>query len=487
MIKWKYKNKKHKDQDMKTAAKVAYNTIYQVIGKAVAMGLTLASVAIITRQLGQADFGEYTIIMTFLAFFGILADFGLTLVTAQMISQPEADEEKILNNLFTWRLTSALFLLSLAPVVGWFFPYSQAIKIGIFLGSAAFLFNALSQVLVGFFQKHLRMDYVAIAEAGGRLALLISVVIVYFKNWGLLGFVGAAVVGNLVNFLFLFFRARNFSPIRLAFDFSLWRTIWQKSWPLTITIILNLLYLKTDILLLSVWKEAADVGLYGAAYKVVDVVITLPFMFCGLILPLLTKAWAQKDNNSFKVLAQKSFDFMLLVALPLVIGAQFTARSLMVLLAGQEFSQAGQILQVLILAAAMIFIGSVAAHAIVAIDKQKKMIGAYLFTALSAILGYVLFIPRFSYWGAAWVTVYSETIIALFSWFFVYKYTGFVPRLAKAGKGLLSALLMGVGLWFVKSWSLFILLFLGVVSYTFFLYLLGGIKKSDLFELFKND
>jgi O-antigen/teichoic acid export membrane protein len=49
--------------------------------------------------LGQTGFGQYTTITTFLSIFAILADFGLTLVTAQMISQPNIDEKKILNNL----------------------------------------------------------------------------------------------------------------------------------------------------------------------------------------------------------------------------------------------------------------------------------------------------------------------------------------------------------------------------------------------------
>ena len=44
------------------------------------------------------------------------ADLGLTLVSAQMISDPQEDQDKTLSNLFSLRLVSALIILSLAPI-----------------------------------------------------------------------------------------------------------------------------------------------------------------------------------------------------------------------------------------------------------------------------------------------------------------------------------------------------------------------------------
>jgi len=68
---------------MRLSAKIFYNIIVQIIGKIIATVLGLVAIAIITRQLGLAGFGQYTTIITWLSFFAILADFGLTLVTAQ--------------------------------------------------------------------------------------------------------------------------------------------------------------------------------------------------------------------------------------------------------------------------------------------------------------------------------------------------------------------------------------------------------------------
>ena len=112
---------------MSLAKKVAHNTIIQIAGKAVSTVLGLLALAFITRYLGRTGFGEYTTVLTFLTFFAVIADFGLTLVTVQMISVRGADENKILNNIFGLRLASIIIVLLLAPLTVSLFPYSAAI------------------------------------------------------------------------------------------------------------------------------------------------------------------------------------------------------------------------------------------------------------------------------------------------------------------------------------------------------------------------
>jgi O-antigen/teichoic acid export membrane protein len=478
---------------MQLSTKIAYNTIIQIISKVIATALGLVAIAIITRYLGQKGFGEYTTIMTFLSFFGIIADLGLTLVTVQMISQPNTNQEKILGNLLGLRLVSAIIFLGLAPLVVLFFPYEPIIKIGIAITTLSFLFIALNQILVGLFQKNLRMDKVSIAEVLGRIILVIAVYLVIKNNWGLVGIMVATVLAGGINFLLHYIFSRQFVRIKLLFEKKVWKDIFSLSWPLALTIVFNLIYLKTDTLLLSLIKRPseigiiAEVGIYGAAYKVIDVLITFPFMFAGIILPILTARWAEKDFDSFKNILQKSFDLLVIIALPLTIGTQFVAKEVMLLVAGEEFAVSGPILQVLIFACLFIFLGNIFAHAIIAINKQRKIIGAYLFTAITAVIGYFIVIPRFSYFGAAWVTIYSEAFIALASVILIWKSTKFFPSLKIFVKSFFASIIMVAsiyGAYFAGASNLFIVLLIAVITYFVFLFILRGLTKEDILVLF---
>src|SRR3989344_4741679 len=80
--------------------KIFYNTLLQSVGKAISVAIGLITIAFLTRFLGDEGFGEYTTVISFMGFFGILADLGLYLVTTKEISKEGADEAKILGNVF---------------------------------------------------------------------------------------------------------------------------------------------------------------------------------------------------------------------------------------------------------------------------------------------------------------------------------------------------------------------------------------------------
>ena len=469
---------------MTLSAQVAYNTIIQIIGKAVATILGLAAIAVMARYLREIGFGQYTTIITFLSFFGIMADFGLTLITSQMISRPGNNQAVLLNNLFSLRLISAVFFLGLAPLAVLFFPYEPIIKLGVAVAVLSFFFTALNQILVGFFQKNLTMTVVAAAEVVSRTILLIGIIITAYLNLGLLSIMVATVVSSLASFIMHYWFSRRFIKISWQIDLNVWREIIKKSWPLGLTIFFNLIYLRADIFILSLLKSQTDVGLYGATYKVIDVLTALPFMFAGLILPILTAEWAGRNFLKFNLVLQKSFDTMIILAIPLIVGAQLTAAPLMLLIAGENFVQSGYILKILILAIGFIFVGCLLAHAVIALDKQKNIIGAYVFTAITSLIGYLIFIPRFSYYGAAWVTVYSELAIALFSLYIVVKHSQFRPNLTVILKSSAASLVMALSIYLlIDRLNLVAIIMLSGAIYLFCLYLFKGLAKEDFKDL----
>jgi len=475
---------------MNLAKKVAQNTLIQVAGKTISTILGLFSLALITRHLGQAGFGEYTIIYTFLTFFAVIADLGLTLVTVQMISNAGNKENKILNNLFSLRSLSAILFIGLAPVIVLFSPYGQSVKIGVLIAAAAFIFPALNQIIIGLFQKKLSMDRSSIAEIAGRIVLLIGIIISSKLNGGLNGILLATVASGAINFFLHYLFALKFTVLRFAFDLSLWKEIIKRSWPLALTIILNLIYLRADTLILSMFKDSETVGLYGAAYRIIDVVTTLPFMFAGLILPILTSAWLENNRVSFKNVLQKSFDLMTIIAIPLVIGTQFLGDEVMIFVAGPDFVESGLILKILIFSVAAIFLGTIFTHAAIAINKQKKLIGFYVFTSITSLAAYLILIPRYSYLGAATATIYSEIMIAIFSVYCVFKYGRFLPNLKILTKSLISSLIMATFLYFLPLRFLSslsgLLISLGAAIFLYFIVLcfLGAIKSEELRIIF---
>jgi O-antigen/teichoic acid export membrane protein len=177
---------------------------------------------------------------------------------------------------------------------------------------------------------------------------------------------------------------------------------------------------------------------------------------------------------------------MAIFAIPLAFGAQFISKDIMILIAGKDFVASGAILKILILAASLIFLGNIFAHAIIAINKQKKIIKAYIFVAITSLAGYLIFIPSFSYFGAALVTIYSELFIALASIYLIKKYTDFVPSANVLIKAFLASFLMSASIYLVQNYisqNIYFVLGTGILSYGAFIYLFRGIRKEDVLDL----
>jgi O-antigen/teichoic acid export membrane protein len=470
---------------MSLKRKVAQNTIIQIIGKSITTLLGIFALVLMTRYLGPEGFGQYTTITSFLMFFGILVDFGLTLVTARMLAEPGIDTNKTLSNLFTIRFFSALIFLGLAPITVFFFPYPSIIKIGVALATFSFFLSSLSQILIGLFQKNLAMAKVVMAELFSRLTLLILIIIAIWQNLGLLAIILAVVLATIVNFAANFFFSFKYAKICFAFDFTLWQKIFRKAWPLAFGITFNLIYFKADTIILSLYRSQIEVGLYGAPYRVLEVVLTIPTMFMGIILPILTNLWLSKKTFDFEKVIKMSFDFLMILAVPLVIGTLFLAKPLMILVAGVDFTASGAILKILILASGLIFAGTFFGHIIVAIEKQKQMLWAYFLTALLGLIGYLIFIPRYSYFGAAWVTVFAEGLIALCGFWLVWRTTKIKLSLNVLSRALAASLVMAGFILLFRNYDFFFLLIGSFIIYFISLYLLRGFSKEMVLEIIK--
>ena len=453
--------------------KIAYNTGINFLAKIIATALGLGAVIIMTRYLGALGFGQYTIVITYLQFFGLMIDMGLTLITSQMLAKYEDSTTKIMRNLFTFRLVSASIFLGLAPVVVMFMPYAWPVKLGVFIATIAFLFIALNQILIGFYQKNLLMVKASIGEIAGRLTLIICVIIAVLTDSGLQGIVAATALASIAQFFINYLLSLPYIKLGFAFDKKIWQEIITLCWPIAITITFNIIYLKADTLILSLLKSESEVGLYGASYRVIDILITLPFILAGLALPQMTGALKNNNRRQFNSITQSSFDIMAIIALPLAVGAQFVAVPLMRLVAGEEFAASGPILRLLIFAAGAVYLGVIFSHSIIAIEKQKQTIWAYVFVAVTALAGYLIFIPTYSYFGAAYVTIYSEIMIALLIFLINYYYTKFIPNMAIAAKSALACAFMALTLYFT-SLNLIFSLILAVMIYCLVFYIIAN-------------
>ncbi|MFC1787631.1 flippase [Patescibacteria group bacterium] len=469
-----------------SSSAIAKNFTIQSIGKALSVLVGLASIAIITRALGPESFGEYTTAITFVQLFAVVVDFGLTLTLVVMISESGSDESQVVGNFISLRFISGMILFSLAPLAVLGFDWSFTIKLGVVVGAVAFLFASSAGMLIGIFQKHKAMWRSALAELINRLVLILLIAVFAYLHYGVIAMIAAMIIANLVWWILMIKFATPFVRIRPKFEMVIWKKALSKSWPIAISIFFNLLYLKGDILFLAYFRDQSEVGLYGLAYRVLDVLTALPVMFMGLVLPNMVAAWSSNSTSKFQHYLNNTFDVFMIGIIPIIAGVFALSLPIIQFIAGPGYDESALVLNLLILAGVGVFLGALYGHTIIAINKQKLMVWGYILVAIVSIVGYLWLIPIMGMFGAAYVTIASEILITILTFGVVIKTTGIWPNLKITFKAILASLIMYFILITIPQWHIIIMIIIGVLVYFLIMLLISGIKLQTIKNLIPN-
>lgn len=482
-----------------TTKSIAENTAAQMIGKIISTLLGLLAIGMMTRYLGAEQFGWYVTTISFLGFVGILVDFGLVPVTAQMMSQspprewrgyarhaenPETEYyAQLLRNLLAYRFVTAVFFLGLAPLAALLFPYPHEVKIAIGFTTISFLGVAMNQVFLGLYQQKLKTHIAAIGEVVGRIVLVAGLFFIIKTNQGFIPVMWIVVASAVAYTAVMWRMAAKEQSVSFAFDSEIWKAITKKMWPIAIAIMFNVIYLKGDLVLLSLFRDQVEVGVYGAAYRVIDILAQTAMMVMGVMLPLLAYQWSRNIKETFRHYYQQSFDLMMAFALPMLVALVILATPIMTLVAGDEFTASGIPLQILAIAIFGVYLGAIFGHAAVAINKQKAVLPIYIVTAILTLIGYLIYIPKFGMLGAAWMSVFSELFAGISLLLFVRYHTKERLNLTVFAKIAFASMVMGATIYLMADTHVLIRMLVGGIVYALFVFGTGVISRETMREI----
>lgn len=395
---------------------IAINTTAQLVGRAIG-ALTMTAVTImIAGRLGASGYGDYVKVTTYAAFFYLIADFGINAVFLHQ------DEKQQFPSLVALRIIMGALLIGVALVILSFLPgsatqgYSPSVRLGILLFAPTILFQAMITTANAVFQRHLRYDKAAWAIFFGSIATLALLWLFMYqlKTTSLLAILGAVAAGSFLTAVFSYIFANNFVKLS-SFTPSLvaMKQLFVPSIPLGITLVFNLVYFRADSVVITLTRPTAEVGIYGLAYKVFELLLVFPTFFMNAVYPLMLR------GKQLKKLFLSSFFFLFGSSLLVMLGVWFAAPLLTII--KSDFYASIPALRILSFGIPLFFVTAATMWTLIAQKKQKILAYIYGLSMVGNIVGNILFVPTHGYIAAAWVTVGSEAVVLLLSLFVLNK------------------------------------------------------------------
>lgn len=458
---------------------MAFNTAVQVAGKGAVLVIAAASIAVLTRYLGPDDYGRFTLALMYMQLFGVLADVGLLTTVVRDISKEPERTEELVGNALTLRLLLSFLAIGLAAAVSLLLPYDHDVRVAIVLAGGPLLLGMLNTSLVAVFQARLRMGRAMIAETVGRAAGFGLTVAVAALDLGFYAVMGAAAGGALVTLVITYSLSRGLVRVRFLSDRRLWKPLLSASLPLGLALAINELYFRADTLVISLFRPYEDVGLYTLAYRILEFTLALGTVFLTSVFPVLSSRVVRGGPAVGRTI-QSAFDFFVIVAVPLAAGGAIAAPALIELAGGSEFAGASTPLQVLLVAGGLAWVNGVFGYALIAKERQLNALWLNVL-GLTVNVGLNLaLVPEYGIVAAAVITVFSELVILVGSYFLMQRHFEFFPRPGLLPPVLIAAAAMAAVLWPLRDASFFVLLPVGTAVYAGLLLAISPSSRAAL-------
>jgi len=427
------------------AQRVFRNVIYNSSSTLVASLTGLIVVIFLARALKPELFGIYSLSLSLIYLFSILADLGVNTAATRYIADAVSKENENLAGSYSKFLLKtkillsasvALLVFSVSGAISDFFekPLAtplQLLSLFLFFSSISSLLNSMANALNDF-----RINLLNSMVSG--LSKLLLTLLLVSVGLSLYGAILALVISSLISFLFSFSYVRKFDFLfhgeesfrkSRVFKFIVFTAILSLTW---------LIFANVDVVMIGYFLPSEEVAYYRAAFSIVSAVIGL-VSFPAVFLPVFVKLEGEDLNLAF----HRAFKYSSALCIPSAFGLAMISKELLLFAYGSDYAgglNAMRILSFLLLSPIFGIYGSIFS------SKEKPELNFYplaVSMVINVFLNWIL-IPVYGIEGAAVATVFSNGIYWSMLVVICARVLHIFPKLEHIAKPTISAILMAI-------------------------------------------
>lgn len=398
---------------MKQSQRIVKNAVVGIAAGVIAGLVYLFTTIALARNghVSLAEFGKYQWVLAFAMIAQLVADSGLPRMMIREIAKDPECVGKIAGASAALIWFISLIVCVLVGIIALFLPYGNDVRIAVVLMTLATLATfhsaGYSAVLRAFEDNEL--NYIGFILQ--KVLLLVSILIMLHFQTGLIGFVIAHLLSNLMLWGFYHLLvARFYTKVKLQVDLPLWKSLFFSAIPMGGGVMLRQLAMQIDIFVLGLMTNMNMVGLFGGPYRLSWTLRTIPQTLALPLYPLYSRT-AHFSPERFRAAYQQSVKFFALLSVPFAVFFIAWSKPILHLALGNKFTPALPAMQYLGLGLVPFFLSTIFQYVFAALDEQKQFLYSAFVASLIRVGLLIYLIPRLGLVGPAIAFVCAETLI----------------------------------------------------------------------------
>lgn len=377
------------------------------------MGVGLLVGVWIARYLGPQQFGLLSFATAFVSLFAAIAGLGLQGIVVRDIVRKPDSKMATLGTAAGLQFGGGLIAYGLIlGTIFWLRPEDSLVRLLVAILGSVMLFKA-SDVALYWFESQVLSKYTVWVQNGSFLVFAAIKVALMLLNAPLIAFAWAMMAEALLVAILMVAMLNWRGPglRRLQVNLTRARQLLTDSWPLLLSGIAIVIYMKIDQIMLGLMIGDEAAGIYSAAVRISELWYFIPMMIVASVFPSILET-RKHSNALYYQRLQQLYDLMVWLSVGVAFPTLFFSTPVIKQLFGEAFSASGPILAIHIWAAVFVFLGVAGSQWFLAENRQilhfqRTLLGALVNIALNGVL-----IPRFGPVGAAIATVISYATAA---------------------------------------------------------------------------
>jgi O-antigen/teichoic acid export membrane protein len=450
----------------------------RVLSYICAVLVSIVGAALMLRHLGVVQFGRYTTVFAFITIIGALSDLGLTGVGLRQAAVGDrAERERVIRNVIGMRLTTSSIGIAVACLFGIVVGYPAVVVEGIAIAGVGLLGLVTLDSYAMQLQVSLRLGWTAALELLRQVGQTAVVVILVVAGASLLPFTGAQIPGILVASVIAALLVRHSSRLWPSFDRAAWMRMARELLPYAAASAIGAVYFRVEIVMLSLVSPGVQTGLFGTAFRITEVVVSIPWLVASSALPLIARA-AENDPDRLRYALRQMFDVSLTAGVGIAVAMYLGARFAIEVVAGPKYQDAVEPLRIQSIVVAFTFLMTQWGFALLALKRTRALLAVNALAlataiALAAILG-----SMYGANGASVAVIGAEAVLALGYALFLNREGGFLRIRAGTAPRVALAAVAGIGVAEISSTSSFVATVIGVGVYLAVIAVTGGLPPE---------
>lgn len=385
------------------------NSIWIIAGKILQSLIALIVGAITARYLGPSNYGIINYVAAYVTFFSCIANLGMnSTVVNELLMSPE-NTGKIIGTMTLAKLiASAISAVLVTGIVAVVDHGENAVVIVAAIYSSYLVFQSF-QTFEYWYQSRLQSKVTALVGVLAYIIMSAYKVILLVTRASVYWFAFSMSVDVIIISVVLLILYKKHKGPKLEISWSLFRELFARSRPFILAGLIQVIYTKTDTIMLKHILDTTEVGIYTCASTLVGYGSLVMIAVTDSARPAVITAKQQGDELYIRRVRQV-FSITFLAGVLIGLGFTIMSNPMVSIIYGEEYLGSIQPMIILAWNSMLVYITTVRNIWIVCENKQKYTI---IFCALGAIVNILanyFLIPAFGVSGAAIATTIAQLI-----------------------------------------------------------------------------